>query len=428
MQRLERSSGERVEMTKLAGWILSTSTFGFALLRDGKVTVANAAWQNYEREDGSVWIARKTKERYGNLTEAAAQQALDMQRDLVQVLRLKRVETRQFIDLHVERVFEDGTTAVAIVVDASRRARQERTIQRTRRLRAMSALAQPIAHEMNNTLQALSLRLKMLERAWSPTTGIAAFDGAQDGIQKALELVARLRDFADLRPPRGPNVAIPAEIVQRSTEIVRAEIEAQKGRPFEFTASIGKVPAVAVAPSDALGILTALLMNAHAATPAGGKVRVSVRERENRVEIRVTDDGPRIPPADLERIFDPFFTTTERRNPPLGLAAAWATATRAGGRIRAANLKRGGVAFTVDFPATVAAALQTRAGAIALRILLVDDDPRELERSADLLRAEGHAVDVAAGGRRALELLATKIPWDVVVSDLYMPGTDGWAA
>src|SRR5205823_3349055 len=55
------------------------------------------------------------------------------------------------------------------------------------------------------------------------------------------------------------------------------------------------------------------------------------------------------------------------------------------------------------------------------------DDSRILERTADVLRGAGHTVDVAPNGRRALELLAGTISWDLVLTDVYMPGVDGWA-
>jgi CheY-like chemotaxis protein len=59
------------------------------------------------------------------------------------------------------------------------------------------------------------------------------------------------------------------------------------------------------------------------------------------------------------------------------------------------------------------------------RILVVDDDPVLLEVFADAIRACGHQVEVAAEAGEALRRLRTE-PFDVLVTDIWLPGMDGW--
>ena len=81
-----------------------------------------------------------------------------------------------------------------------------------------------------------------------------------------------------------------------------------------------------------------LLENAVRFTPEGGTVRVSAQEAENTVTFRVTDDGPGIPKADLERIFERFYQVERHRGQAstgLGLAICKHIIERHGGHIRA---------------------------------------------------------------------------------------------
>jgi DNA-binding NtrC family response regulator len=60
-----------------------------------------------------------------------------------------------------------------------------------------------------------------------------------------------------------------------------------------------------------------------------------------------------------------------------------------------------------------------------LRILLVDDEVNMLETLGDILRGKGHAVSIATGGSEALEKLRGNAPFDLIITDLKMPGMDG---
>ncbi|MCK4416550.1 MAG: sigma-54-dependent Fis family transcriptional regulator [Candidatus Latescibacteria bacterium] len=60
-----------------------------------------------------------------------------------------------------------------------------------------------------------------------------------------------------------------------------------------------------------------------------------------------------------------------------------------------------------------------------LRVLLVDDEVNMLEALGDVLRGKGHAVSTATGGLEALENLRGNAPFDLIITDLKMPGMDG---
>src|SRR5215470_15343173 len=62
----------------------------------------------------------------------------------------------------------------------------------------------------------------------------------------------------------------------------------------------------------------------------------------------------------------------------------------------------------------------------AMKILLIDDDPLILRTYADLLGVFGHLVTGAARGEDGIAWLQSGWPVDVVITDLRMPGLDGW--
>ncbi|MBA4017072.1 MAG: hypothetical protein C0483_07870 [Pirellula sp.] len=194
-----------------------------------------------------------------------------------------------------------------------------------------------------------------------------------------------------------------------------------------------------------------LLSNAVKFTSRGGLVRVALQRVDSHIEIRVIDSGEGIDPAFLPHVFDRFRqadATTTRRHGGLGLGLAIVKqlVELHGGSIRAESAGLGkGSTFVVSLPLS---AVQTapsptperrRSGDAAkltvpksesrfvgLKILVVDDeaDARALLRR--LLEGCGAIVFVASTVDDALELIAQEQP-DVIISDIGMPGEDGYS-
>ena len=98
-----------------------------------------------------------------------------------------------------------------------------------------------------------------------------------------------------------------------------------------------------------------ILLNAVRYTPVGGKVRIEVKQDGAFVQVKITDTGIGVPPADLTRIFEEFYRAsnaraTERDGTGLGLAFARQVVERHGGRIWAENNPTGGSTFTFTLP------------------------------------------------------------------------------
>jgi signal transduction histidine kinase/ActR/RegA family two-component response regulator len=189
-----------------------------------------------------------------------------------------------------------------------------------------------------------------------------------------------------------------------------------------------------------------LLSNAIKFTPQQGKVRVSLERVGSQVEVRVSDTGQGIEPDLLPFVFDRFRqgdASTQRRHGGIGLGLSLVKhlVEMHGGSVVAQSAGADqGSTFVVSLPLQIAPSgegdqplssapglsLQSAAPLIAdLRVLIVDDEADARSLAARMLEPHGVEVHSAAGAESALELLKRVRP-DVIVSDIGMPGTDGY--
>jgi CheY-like chemotaxis protein len=151
------------------------------------------------------------------------------------------------------------------------------------------------------------------------------------------------------------------------------------------------------------------------------------------VEIEVRDTGTGIPDHIREKIFDPFFTTKGPKGTGLGLSMTYGILQRHNGRITVESAEGRGTVFHLLFPASVAdvevepaapppAPVSARP---ALRCLVVDDEEEVGEVVGDILITAGHHTVVARSGQEGVDRFSSE-RFDVVFTDLAMPGVTGW--
>lgn len=126
------------------------------------------------------------------------------------------------------------------------------------------------------------------------------------------------------------------------------------GRP-DLGAAVDPGLAVLADPDALVDVLTNLLDNA-AKYGRGSRIEVTARPVADRVAVTVTDGGPGLPPAELERVFGKFHRVDGSDSQAacgygLGLYICRQLVEAQGGRVRAANAPGGGAAFTVELPA-----------------------------------------------------------------------------
>jgi PAS domain S-box-containing protein len=234
-------------------------------------------------------------------------------------------------------------------------------------------------------------------------------------------------------------------VIEHALESVRPDTEARK-----LVVSVAIDPDAAWVPGDAMRleqVMLNLLGNAAKFTPEGGRIEVRLARHDTAASLTVSDTGQGIDPAMLPHIFETFHqadSSSTRRHGGLGLGLAIVRRLVAlhGGRVEAASAGRDqGAAFTVFLPLLAREARPALPGAPGesrrpredtplprldrLRALVVDDheDSRRLVKT--VLAECGAEVREADSVDAALDILGSTYV-DVLISDIGMPGADGY--
>ncbi len=239
-----------------------------------------------------------------------------------------------------------------------------------------------------------------------------------------------------------------APLVEAAIEVVRPMSEAKGVR---VTAELdGSAPRARVDPDRLQQVLWNLLHNALKFTPGGGHVCVRLSSLERAVRLEVKDTGRGIGAEFLPRVFERFrqadaSITREHGGLGLGLSIAHQLVELHGGTIRAASAGEGhGAAFTVELPL---AGVGARPGSEApsslggetkpppflpapllsgVRVLIVEDEAHTRTVLQWLLEQCEAEVTATGSAEESLAALADGACFDVLVSDVGLPGHDGY--
>lgn len=240
-----------------------------------------------------------------------------------------------------------------------------------------------------------------------------------------IQLETLVPEVVELTRPRWRNAS------QRDGRSLRVEVDLQPG-----------VPALAGDPAELREALINLVFNAIDALPNCGRIGISIRslppaagQSTPRIGIEVSDDGVGMDAATRERCLEPFFTTKAQRGTGLGLSMVYGMMRRHEGEIEIDSAPGKGTTIRLLFPCretsteTSSAADVTSAPPRALRILCVDDEEKIRLLLVDCLGSAGHEVTALSNGEEALRELAEAArrgqAYDIVITDLGMPGIDG---
>ena len=182
-----------------------------------------------------------------------------------------------------------------------------------------------------------------------------------------------------------------------------------------------------------------LLSNAIKFTPRGGRIEIRVVQIGDQVRLTVADNGAGIDAAVLPHLFDRFWqadTSSTRTHGGLGLGLAVVRhlVELHGGTVRADSEGTGrGATFTATLPALARPELRdadvparTAATLTGLKVLVVDDDLDTSDIVGAILESAGAEVRTCVSASQALTAMDAWVP-DILVSDLAMPGEDGYA-
>ncbi|HEY0301296.1 MAG TPA: ATP-binding protein, partial [Rhizomicrobium sp.] len=329
--------------------------------------------------------------------------------------------------------------------EADKRLEAEEALKHGQRLEALGQLTGGVAHDFNNLLTVIRASVDMLRRPHlSDERRHRYIEAISDTVNRAAKLTAQLLAFAR-RQTLKPELFDVGESVQMLSEIIRtltgARIEIVTrvpGGPCLINADAGQFETaminMAVNARDAMGGEGRLTIAVHTVADIPGPAPHPARA-EGYVAVSVEDTGSGIPPDQLGRIFEPFFTTKEvGQGTGLGLSQVFGFAKQSGGEVTVDSEIGKGSIFTLYLPRVAAdkrppQAAPEDAPAVdghGISVLLVEDNAEVGKFAGDALTELGYDTTMVGNATHALEeLVADSGRFDVVFSDVVMPGMSG---
>lgn len=221
--------------------------------------------------------------------------------------------------------------------------------------RRKSRFVSDVSHELRSPLTGIRLAAETLLEGDIDEVDQTRF--LQTIIRESDRLTGLANDLLELQRIEGATGELPLGRVD-FTLATRLAIEAseplaaERGVRIEMT---GTAPAVLGSRDRLQQVVGNLVDNATRHTPAGKRVTVALAEEGDEAVLRVMDEGPGIPPADLAHLFQRFYRAQYSRDRKtggagLGLAIVKAIVAAHRGTIEAANRPEGGAVFTVRLP------------------------------------------------------------------------------
>ena len=308
---------------------------------------------------------------------------------------------------------------------------------RSQKMEALGQLTGGLAHDFNNLLTAILGACELGLRNIGDADKVKRMlEGVRNSAQRGGNLTKQLLAFARAQPLEIKQIDLKQFFADVAT-LVRPSLRSDIEVVTEISDQLWPVDADAGALELAL---LNLAFNARDAMTKGGSLRISAHNEVlsgqpdgltgEHVVVRVSDNGPGMPPEVIERVFEPFFTTKSfGEGTGLGLSQVFGFAKQIGGAVTVESEPGKGASFSIYLPASHGAGTEGHDsesrtnGARALgRVLIVEDDTFVAELAADMLGELGFETVVTHSAKEALERLAGGDKPKLVFSDIVMPG------
>jgi len=349
------------------------------------------------------------------------------------------------IVVDVDRVFQVTVTPLAgrgaspsglvvVLADVTESRRLQQRLAHAEKMTSLGLMISGVAHELNNPLATI-LGSSQLMQATSKDPALAQrMQVLSHEAQRCSKIVENLLSFARRREPESKPISL-NDVVRSVERLMRYQLRVE-----DVTLETELNPDLPVVQADAhqlQQVLVNLVTNARHAIEQTGEAGwiwiATMPGPDGGARLEVRDSGVGIEESIRSKIFDPFFSTKpEGQGTGLGLSIVYGIVTAHGGTIEAGPRQGGGSVIRITLPRASTAVLPEAAArtegttpqAGPARILVVDDEQPFAQVICEALAHDGHHAEAAADGRDALGRLRTK-SFDLVISDLKMPGMDG---
>ena len=341
-----------------------------------------------------------------------------------------------------EALQDDQPIFVGIINDLTDRRATEDRLRRSQRMEAIGQLTGGIAHDFNNLLAIVLGNLELLLETEDLSTDVRALAlEAMDASERGAELVRRLLAFARKQQlePRAFNLndRLP-DIVQLLGRTLGEAVQIHTRGSEELWEALAD-------PTQVDDAVVNLAINARDAMPEGGVLIIETANvfldeeyadhhldvtAGEYVMLAVTDTGMGMTADVAARALEPFFTTKAAgRGTGLGLSQVYGFVKQSGGHVSIYSEPGHGTTVKLYLPRSVIADAnptpQRRSGGIlpvgTEAILVVEDNPDVRRLVRRQLTELGYTVHEAGNGPEALTMLRSRLPVDLMFTDIIMP-------
>ncbi len=315
--------------------------------------------------------------------------------------------------------------------------------RQAQKMEAIGQLTGGLSHDFNNLLTIIIGNLSVLEEeADNDDDLMEMVCPALDAARRGAELVKQLLAFAR-RQPLKPRISNSGKLILGMKDLLIRALGTQAELVLQINDNIWPV---LIDPHQLENTILNLVINARDAIgEQGGKVSIYAENVTLKsifsdrsvdltpgdyVVLSVRDNGSGMSSEIMERIFEPFFTTKEKGpNSGLGLSMIYGFMRQSNGHLQVESTPGEGTIFRLVLPRSqenpISDTPLRRSKKLpegTERILLVEDDPGVRGFSAGNLRRLGYDVVAASDGHEALSILELDTSFDLLFSDIEMPG------
>ena len=335
-----------------------------------------------------------------------------------------------------------GTQTGAVVVfrDVTQAKETERQLRQSQKLDAVGQLTGGVAHDFNNLLTVITGTAEILSDGLADRPNLLTITRMIDqAADRGADLTRHLLAFARKQPLEPRNVDINA-LVLDTAKLLKPTL----GEHIEIESALeADAEPAHIDPSQLSTALVNLALNARDAMPSGGKLTLETGNvvldesyAQNNPEVRpgpyvmiaVSDTGIGIPAKIRDKVFEPFFTTKAMgRGTGLGLSMVYGFVKQSDGHVKIYSEQGYGTTIKLYLPranaqadAPLAAPPPARGGDET--VLVVEDDLLVRNFVVAQLNSLGYKTLTAANGNAALAQLDDGARFDLLLTDVIMPG------